>query len=275
MDAGAGTDDSTVGDVVRRHYGGSDFEHRVLAALAERGVDTDHLTGDDLAVADQLHAGGLPATEHLLESLHLGPNTRLLDVGCGIGGPARVAAARYSCRVVGLDLSPDFIRAATELTGRAGLAHLVEHEVASVEHTDLPDASFDRAMLVHVGMNLPDKAAVFAEVRRVLRPGGLFGLYEQMRTGTGTPRYPLPWAEDERSSFLAAPTEYAAILEAAGFTVEEQENRTAAMAGGSDAPPDLGPAAVFGASFADRFANNVAATRAGLVQPVVMVARAT
>lgn len=129
-------------------------------------------------------------------------------------------------------------------------------------------------MMVHVGMNIEDKAAVFTEVRRVLRRGGLFGLFEQMQTSTHRPTYPLPWADDERSSFVAAPQTYARDLEAAGFTIERTENRIAAISAPAGPPPRLGPAAVFGSGFAERMANNVASTAAGLLSPVLIVARA-
>ena len=131
----------------------------------------------------------------------------------------------HSCAVTGVDLSPDFVQAGQALTERVGLAATVQHHLGSGDALDFADGSFDRAMLVHVGINIPDKGAVFAEVRRVLQPGGLFGLYEQVRVGEGEPTYPLPWAEDERSSFVESLQTYGQLLERAGFTVESTENR--------------------------------------------------
>jgi len=263
-----------VGDVVREHYSGADLEHVLLQALREVGLDPDALEVNDLAGADQLHAGGLAGTSYLLRQLDLGPDARLLDVGCGVGGPARVAARQYRCRVVGVDLSPDFVRLAEHLTHRVGLTELVQHQVAAGEHLQFDDASFDRAMMLHVGMNIQDKVAVFTEVCRVLRPGGLFGLYEQMKTGNAAPTYPLLWAEDDTSSFLASPDSYVDDLKAAGFAVERVENRTGVSSLPTPGQPRLTPAALFGPSFAERLRNSAAATRAGLVQPVLVVARA-
>jgi ubiquinone/menaquinone biosynthesis C-methylase UbiE len=221
-----------------------------------------------------LHAGFLPATRYLLERLELDDQTRLLDVGCGIGGGSRVAAATYGCPVVGIDLSPQFIRVGRQLSERVGLAGLVDLRVASGDRIDLADASIDRAMIIHVGMNIPDKPAVFAEVRRVLKPGAIFGVYEQMQVGDGEPTYPLPWAEDERSSFVETAEAYALALQSTGFVVEHTEDRRAATAGPPGPEPRLSPAAVFGPSFAERIANNIAATRAGILVPTVMIARA-
>lgn len=262
-----------VADLVRQHYGGADLESGILAGLDAVGVDTAKLTVDDLAAVDQLHAGFAPAAHYLQEQLELSPSSRLLDLGSGIGGPARMAAARYGCSVVGVDLSPDFVRAARGLSARVGLAARVDFQVAAGDQLDFPDRTFDRAMMVHVGMNIPDKAAVFTEVRRVLRPGGTFAVFEQMQIADGELTYPMPWAEDSRSSFLASPASYVRDLEAAGFTIVRTENRTAATAAGPSGPgPRLSTAAVFGARFIERIANNIAATRAGVLAPVLILA---
>ncbi len=262
-----------VSDLVRQHYGGDDLETAILAGLAAAGVDTDHVTVEDLAAVDQLHAGFSPATRYLLEQLDLERDSRLLDVGCGIGGPARMAASWYGCSVTGVDLSPRFVEVARSLTARVGLSELVDHQVSAGDRLSVADGSFDRAMMVHVGMNIPDKAAVFTEVQRVLRPGGLFVLFEQMLIREAQLSYPLPWAEDERSSFVVSPAAYESALLRAGFTVARTEDRTAATAGGPGPQPRLSPAAVFGPPFMERIANNIADTRAGTLAPVLLVAR--
>ncbi|HEY5981162.1 MAG TPA: class I SAM-dependent methyltransferase [Microlunatus sp.] len=274
-----------VADLVRQHYGGEDLQAGILAGLAAAGVDLDHLTVDDLSAVDQLHAGFSDATRYLQTQLGLRPQTRLLDVGCGIGGPARIAAADYGCVVTGVDLSPDFVATARSLTGLVALSDRVDFRVAGGDDLGVDDASFDAAMMVHVGMNIPDKRAVFTDVRRALREGGTFALFEQMRVADGDLPYPLPWAEDSRTSFVAAPDDYAGDLEAAGFAVVRTEDRTAQTAGppgqagpagqaGQAGPARLSPMAVFGPQFAERIGNNVAATRAGLLAPVLIVARA-
>jgi len=259
---------------VREHYSGDDLEERVLGALRDADVDVDHLTAEDLSGLDQLHAGGVASTEHLLEVLGVTADTRVLDVGAGIGGPARLAAARTGCRVTGIDLSPDFVATARSITERVGLTDRVTFDVGSA--TDMPydDGAFDRAMMNHVGMNIEAKDRVFAEVRRVLAPGGSFAVYEQMRVGDGALTYPLPWAEDESSSFVETRERYAELLTAAGFRVELDEDRTAEAAG-PPAPGALTPAPVFGAGFVERIGNNIAATMAGILAPVLMVARAS
>ena len=221
---------------------------------------------------DQLHAGGPQATKHALDRLGVGPGTRLLDVGCGIGGTSRMAAMN-GAEVTGIDLSPDFVETATRLTQLVGLDDRARFVTTPGESLPLEDGAFDAAVMVHVGMNVPDKRSVFTEVHRVLAPGARFAVFEQMRTADGDLPYPLPWAEDERSSFVESPEDYTRHLEAAGFTIEEVDDRTESTLG----PPPGGKvnnAVVFGPVFAERIGNNMAATRAGLLGALLVVARA-
>lgn len=267
-----------VRETVRSHYSREGLAGVVLTAVAAAGADLDHLRPDDLGSLDQLHLGGAAATAHLLRRLELSADTPLLDVGGGLGGPARAAAHGWGCPVVSVDLSPDFVEAAQALTARVGLADRVEHLLGSADRLDFEAGRFRRAMMLHVGMNLPDLAAVFGEVRRVLADGGLFGLFEQVRTGPGELTYPLPWAAEESSSFLVDLPTMTRALTAAGFVVEEVEDRTAAVpevATPAPGPPPLSPATVFGPGFAERLRNDRDAIRAGLLAPVVVLARAT
>ena len=262
-----------VRELVTGHYGAAeDLATRILRALAGAGVDTDHLRPPDLFPVDQLHAGGAPASAHVLERLGVTPGTRLLDVGCGIGGVSRMAAAA-GATVTGIDLTPEFVETARTLSAHVGQGERTTFLTTDGEATPLDDGSFDAAVLVHVGMNLPDKTAVFTEVHRLLRPGGRFALYEQVRTGDGELTYPLPWAEDERSSFVETVDDYRAHLRRAGFEIEDAEDRTPITLG----PPPQGPvgnAVVFGPPFVQRIAHNVAATKAGLLGAWLLVARA-
>ena len=261
-----------VRDIVTGHYGSVDLTDSIIKTLVGAGVDVEHLGLADLSALDQLHAGFAPATEHVLDRLAVGPGMHLLDVGCGIGGPARLAAAR-GAQVNGVDLTPQFVDTAKELTARVGLAGQASFDVTSGDALPFPDASFDAAMMIHVGMNVPDKRAVYAEVRRVLAEGGLFAIYDQMRAGDGELPWPLPWADDEQSSFVERPEEYGEHLTSCGFTVETVDDRTAAIAG----PPPPGPsnATVMGPGFMQRIGNNVAATKAGLLTAVLVLARAS
>jgi SAM-dependent methyltransferase len=264
-----------VRELVTGHYGDADLAGRIVEALREAGTDVGTLRVEDLSPVDQLHAGGAPATEYVLERLDANADTRLLDVGCGVGGPARMAAASGIGAVTGVDLTEEFVQAAEKLTERVGLAESLSFRATAGEELPFDDGSFDAAMMIHVGMNIPDKQAVFAEVRRVLLPGGRFVIYDQMRCGDGDLPFPLPWAVDARSSFVESPHDYARQLTAVGFEVEDTVNRTRAAAGGPGGPsgaPDQ--TVLFGSEFGRRIDNNIAATRAGDLAAVVVVARA-
>lgn len=261
-----------VSRIVTGHYSSQGVGEAIIAALARHGVDVERLQVDQLASVDQLHAGFAPATRYALEALGVGPGVHLLDVGSGIGGPARLAAA-LGAQVNGVDLTPTFVEVAKELTERVGLAGQASFDVTPGDSLPFPDASFDAAMMIHVGMNVPDKRAVFAEVRRVLEPGGRFAIYDQMRAAPGELPWPMPWADDERSSFVESAEDYAGHLAAAGFAVEDVQDRTVSTAG----PPPPGaipPDELLGPGFGQRIGNNVAATNAGLLSAVLVLARA-
>lgn len=268
-----------VRDLVTEHYSGTDLATAILAALRASGVDVDQVSARDLQAIDQMHAGFADATRVVLQALGVGDGTRLLDVGSGIGGPARLAADEYGARVTGVDLTPALVAAAQSLTDRVGLGARVSFHTSAGDLLPFPDGSFDAAMLVHVGMNVPDKLAVFTEVHRVLEPGGAFAVYDQMRVGPGELSFPLPWAVDERSSFVETPQAYAAALTAAGFTVETTLDRTAEVTGPGPAggPPQdgaLSPGVVLGPDFIRRIGNNVADAEAGRLGAVLITARA-
>lgn len=263
-------------ELVSRHYGREGLVESVLMACAARGGDPGHPTVADLSAVDQLHLGSADASRFLLERLGVGTGTRLLDVGSGLGGPSRLAA-ELGAQVVGVDVTSQFVAASTELTALVGLAERATYQITDGRTFDLPDASFDTAMQLHVGMNVPDKARLFGEIRRVLVAGGRFGIYDQFRLGGGELPFPLPWADDERSSFVESPEEYADHLHEAGFVVDLVEDRTITLwaedAAGSDgdrpAPPDY-----LGVDLAERILRDLTAIRAGQLAPMVVVATA-
>lgn len=259
-------------DLVSGYYGAGGLTEAVLDALSSAGVEIDKLQPSDLFPVDQLHAGGAGAAEHLIAKLDLSPGLRLLDVGSGIGGPARMASTSGAI-VTGIDLTPEFVETATELSAKVGLNEEVRFVTTPGEDLPFTDDSFDAAMMVHVGMNIPTKQAVFSEVHRVLAPGSRFALYEQMSTGTGELGYPLPWAEDARTSFVETLDDYRRHLESAGFRVDEVEDRTEVLLGSNRAPA-LTPANVFGDSFAEAVGNWMAATRSGILRSVIVIASA-
>src|SRR5437899_11989095 len=101
---------------VAGHYGKSGLEEKILAALVRAGIDVNNMTSADLAPVDEFHVGGIDSTKELAAQMELRKGMGLLDVGCGIGGPARYFAEESGCKVTGIDLTEEFVQVATALT---------------------------------------------------------------------------------------------------------------------------------------------------------------
>ena len=264
----------TSSDAVAQHYSGRGLVDRIMAALAKAGHESQVLTPDILAPHDEFHVGGIEATHRFSVRLEITPDSRLLDVGCGAGGPARTVAATIGCHVTGIDLTADFITAGTELTDRCHLAGRVSLHHGSALDMPFDDAAFDRAMMLHVGMNIADKAGLMAEVARVLAPGGLFGVYDMMRVSDGEIGFPMPWAPHEGVSAVKRPEDYINAAEAAGLTLVAQHDETAAAEGFFQhilaTKPPLEPGQT-----PDPFSNLAAHIRQGILAPTELIFRKT
>ena len=215
----------------------------VLLALNVAGLDIDHLDVDDLAAIDQFHGGGLPVTIRLAELAGLAQreggsrSRRVLDVGGGLGGPARTLAAHYGCVVTALDLTRSYVEVAAELTRRVGLADRVTHLVGDALDLPFDDGSFDIVWTQNSGMNIADKRRLYAGFHRVLRPGGTLAFQEPMAGELQPLQYPVMWADTASTSHLVPPDEIRAILEALGFAVREWNPVTDAPTSAPGNPP--------------------------------------
>jgi ubiquinone/menaquinone biosynthesis C-methylase UbiE len=268
---------------VAEHYTRGRLQEAILRAVVSSGKDIANLTAADLAAVDEFHVGGLEATQDLASQMELRADLRLLDVGSGIGGPARHFAAEHGCRVTGIDLTEEFVQVARSLTRHIKLDHLVEFHRASALDLPFERESFDRAYMIHVGMNIADKAALCREVRRVLKPGGLFTIFDFLRAAHGPLRFPVPWALTEETSFVAELHDYRRALEAAGFRISHERGRRAfavefiernmaRMAQGG--PPALGLHLLVGGKAKPMLENVLAMMQEGVLEPVELFARA-
>lgn len=270
-----------VEDVVIRHYGSGRVMEGLADAFRRVGMDERPMTPADLRPVDEFHVGGAAATAALLEQLTVTADTRVLDMGSGIGGPARLIAERYGARVIGVDLTPEYVRTAEELSGRVGLGERTSFRVGSVTALPVEDTSVDLALMLHVGMNVEDKPAIFREAARVLRPGGVFGLYEVTRGGNdAAPTYPLPWAEAAESSFVVPATDYIAAAEAAGLALRSRRDRTAFGVEffgellariAREGPPAIGLHLLMGPNGREKIGNLAAAIGDGRFAPMEMI----
>ncbi len=272
------TDETAVQD----HYQVDGLLDVIREGLANMGVAVDKVSQADLTGIDEFHIGGRPATAAFAERLAPAAGEHLLDIGCGIGGSTRFIAEAYDCRVSGIDLTPAFCETARELADWVGLGDRVDFEQASALDLPFEDGYFDGAFTIHVAMNIADKAAMYGEVRRVLKPAGRFGIYDVMALDERGPIFPAPWAEDAGTSAVESPEAVMALLRAAGFEVLEMRNRRrfgieffAEMRGqaAGGAPPPLTVQALMGANAMDKLANIARALGEGRLAPVEMICR--
>ena len=207
---------------VQEHYCHGALLTSIEAFLRSRGIDPGHLTYQDLFVCDQMHGRGIEATREHIEHARITSGMRVLDIGCGIGGSSRCIAAEADCTVIGIDLTEEFVEVARELTMRCGLDDRIEFH--AVDALDMPfDAgSFDHVWCHNVTMNISDKAALIAEIGRVLKDEGRFSCSELALGEAGEPFYPLPWATRAEDSFLLTPEAMRALIEEGGLHVIEQ-----------------------------------------------------
>jgi SAM-dependent methyltransferase len=251
--------------------------------VARERKDPDKLAAADLAAVDEFHVGGLDATQELAAQMELRPGLRLLDVGSGLGGPARYFASERGCRVTGIDLTQGFVDVAQSLTKRVELDGLAEFQQGSASQMPFAAETFDGGYMIHVGMNIADKAGIFREVRRVLKSGGLFTVFDMVRAADGAIRFPVPWAISEESSFVAGVKDYREELQGAGFRVEKERGRLAfsiefterfmaRMA--QSGPPALGLHLLMGEQAPLMARNMLAMMKEGILEPVELFARA-
>lgn len=213
-------------DRVESHYSVSGILEAIESDLKSRGKDFSALNARDLSIYDELHVGQRAATAHLFDLMNLESGVEVLDVGCGLGGPARTAAEERKWRVTGVDLTAELISVGIVLTKWLKLSEGVEFKVCSATQMPFADCAFDAAYMIHVGMNLPDKKGVFREVSRVLKSGGKFGIYDLLQGESGELVFPLPWAEDASTSFTEPVGSYYRALTEAGFELVEMVDRT-------------------------------------------------
>ena len=172
-------------------------------------------------MGESWHPGGLRLTERVAREMRLGPDMRVLDVGCGRGASAVRLAQSLGCRVVGVSLEPQSIEAARATAARQQVDHLTEFMCAGLLDASLASQSFDAVLMECVLSILPDKDAGVRRIFDLLRPGARVGLTDVTVSG------PLP---GELGGLLAIagcvgnarPLEvYGDLLARHGFVIEE------------------------------------------------------
>ena len=213
---------------VERHYTHGQLERSILKALKGAGKNLERLSLDDLAPIDEFHIRGREATRELAEEIGLDEEKHVLDVGCGLGGPSRRLVSEYGCRVMGLDLTEEYCRVAEALSARLGLQDLVSYRTGDALEIPFEDGSFDVVWTQHASMNISDKARLYGEMYRVLKPGGHLAIYDILAGPGGEIHFPVPWAREPSISFLVSSDELRRVLRETGIDIVSWRDTTEA-----------------------------------------------
>ncbi len=214
-------------DMVATQYSHGALLRAILDGVHQLGKSPDTVSVEDLGPVDEFHIGGRVATQAFLDQLDIAADDHVLDIGCGLGGASRFAAQQYGCRVTGIDITDEYVKTGEVLCSWVGLNNRITLEHGDATATPYLDGAFDKAYMMHVGMNIANKKALASELHRILRPGGRLGIYDVMRVGSGDLNFPVPWATTPEESDVSSPDEYKASLEAAGFRIIAERNRSA------------------------------------------------
>jgi len=269
--------------LINDHYGHVNLGENILTAYEQAGRDIHSLTCDDISTFDEFHIRGRDASRELANLADLKAGEKVLDIGSGVGGPARTLAGEFGCQVVGLDLVEEYCRTADMLTARGGLSDRVSFRQGNVLEMPFEDGSFDVVWSQHMTMNIENKKRLFREVRRVLRPGGRFVIYEICAGPDSTIHLPVPWANDSTINFLVTPGKLQQMLGDAGFnelvwkdvskiSLEWFQGMIAAMAARPKDQPALGLNLLMGKTTPEKAKNltrNLEEDRVRVVQGVL------
>jgi SAM-dependent methyltransferase len=263
-------------------WASGDVYGRILDAMKAATISPQTVTVEQMAAVDHLHASGFAATVELADTLSVKAGDHLVDIGCGVGGPARYMAKRFGCSVSGVDITPAFVDAARRLTALLKMEDKVKLELGDGQHLPYGDAMFDGGYTQHVTMNVPDRAQFFGEAYRVLKPGAFFALTEHGLGKGGVPHVPCPWTEDGTGAYLVSPEDEVSFLKNAGFAdirvVDTGEQylagykRAMELAAKGELPP-FGSHILLGKNGPDKVRNAARNIEEGRSRPVRIICR--
>ena len=219
----------------RTYWSRPQLAETLLNAVSASGLDLRTATPEALAPLDQFHGGSKEATRALARQAEVRAGMRVLDVGGGLGGPARMLAVEYGAQVTVLDLTADYLRTGALLTARMGLTEQVRFCHGHAFNLPFPDGSFDCVWTQNSGMQIADKVRLYREFFRVLRPAGHLAQLEPVAGPVQPPYFPLMWASTAAGSHLLTAEALREVILATGFV--ERSWQPAARFPESAAPP--------------------------------------
>ncbi|MBW1615920.1 MAG: methyltransferase domain-containing protein [Deltaproteobacteria bacterium] len=203
---------------INLQYGDGSIKERINKALSAANRKFSSITLKELSYMDELHMGGGEATIKLANAAKLFSGARLLDAGSGLGGPARILAAKFNCIVTGIDLTEEFCNTAAMLTKLAEIdSNKVSFICGDACNAPFKNESFDIVWSQHSSMNIEDKIKLYSEYKRVLKKGGLLIIHDAVSEPNKSLYYPTPWANEPSISFLITEEKLISILTGSGF----------------------------------------------------------
>jgi ubiquinone/menaquinone biosynthesis C-methylase UbiE len=257
------------------HYSARDIEARILAGIRAAGLNPEQrLSPEELGALDHFHTGGLRASRELMEMARIQAEDRVLDIGAGLAGSARLLASAVGCRVDCIEMSSDYCAGAALLNRLTGLENRIKVHQGSALDLPFPDGSFDIVWMQNVGMNIADKRKLYGEIFRVLKSGGRYAFQEMAAGKVATSYFPLPWATDAADNYLVSAEEMCSVLGECGFIAELFEDTSDAHLSASSANATPATSGQLGlAVFVDNLAQKAGNARRSLEEGQVRLVR--
>lgn len=190
--------------------------------MEARGYEPGSVPPAAMASFDQLHVGQNSGTRRFLDWVSPVKGDRVLDLGAGLGGTARVLAAEFGCRVEAVDCSPELTASAQELTRWTGQTERVSHRCDDITALQ-PTGEFDIVLLQHVDMQVANKTALYEGARGNLNRGARVVWHDWLAGPQGPPTYPVPWSSNEQLSHPATTAEFEGALSDVGLELTRFE----------------------------------------------------
>lgn len=211
---------------VIHQYTRENIYETIVKRLHEQGVEKNKITREHISSVDEFHIKGAEVSLEMAKEAELSKELKVLDVGCGIGGPARMIADVFGCSVTGVDLTNEFIRTASLLSQLVGLSGKTEFMTADATELPFEDNTFDVVWTQHAQMNIEEKEKLYSEIHRVLKREGRFIYYDIFSSEKEDLKFPLPWADDSSISFLIELNDFGRLMKETGFKELLRKERT-------------------------------------------------